>query len=256
MRTINLSRAQVHVCTDARELSRSVAERVVQLAQEAIESRGRFTIAFSGGNTPKPMYELLATPEFSKRIDWSKTYAFWGDERCVPHDSPQSNYRMVNDLLLSKVPIPRENVHPTVGQDEDPSRSAENYERSIRNVFQANGKEIPSFDLNLMGIGDEGHTASIFPDSPVFDVQDRLVTFVHVEKVKMWRITFTLPLLNHARHVVFMVEGKGKQDILPQVLDSANPSRTIPAQFIHPVNGTLEWFVDELAAQKLPALAL
>jgi 6-phosphogluconolactonase len=249
MNTMQTSHGTVHVFSDGKQLQSALAQRFVLLAQDAVKAQGRFTVAFSGGSTPKALYELLADDSFKMQIPWEAVHVFWGDERCVPHTSPESNYKMAYEALLSKVDIPAANIHPTVGQADNPERSALLYESSICNMFGAAGADIPGFDLVLLGLGPEGHTASLFPGSPALQPGNRLVAAVFVEKFNSYRITFTPRLINHAAHIIFMVSGEGKQDILPQVLK--NGPAELPAQYIRPESGLLEWYVDQPAAAKL-----
>lgn len=252
MKCFQVERGIIKLCAAAGELTQTLAQRFVQIAQESARQRGRFMVALSGGSTPKALFELLAQAEFANRISWHDTHIFWGDERCVPHQSDQSNYKMANEAFLSKVPIPASNIHPTVGQSDNPQRSAELYEASIKTIFNAQDSSSVCFDLILLGLGPEGHTASLFPGSPALLPNNCLVMPVYVEALKAYRITFTPTLINQSRHIIFMVSGAGKSDILPQVLE---PGEILPAQFIYPIQGTLEWFVDEPAACKLDLTA-
>ncbi len=255
MDTVNLEHCKLNIAADKEELKKALAERIITMAQQAAASGGNFTIALSGGSTPAALYDLLAQPGYKERMPWKQVQMFWGDERCVPHDSPESNYRMVEEKLLCKIEIPRENVHPTVGQDENCRRSADLYEASIRNVFSSSEEtRTPQFDLILLGLGPEGHTASIFPESPVLQEKQRLVMSVWVEKLKMHRVTFTFRLINNARHIFFLVEGDSKKDIVKQVIESGN--EVLPAQFVKPQHGQLEWYLDRAAAAGLNCTTL
>jgi 6-phosphogluconolactonase len=248
MESIKLKHGLLNICSNVEELVRRMAERIVLVARESIAERERFMIALSGGSTPEALYQLLANPKYSNQIDWRKTHIFFGDERCVPADHPDSNYRMANNMLLSKVAIPSKNVHRTVGQDTDPKASALAYEDTVRDVFATPPDVVPQFDLILLGLGPEGHTASLFPENPDSLRSPRLVEAVYVEKFQSHRITFTLKLINHARNVAFVVSGKGKEDILPEVLKS--DPLVYPAQHVAPL-GNLEWFVDVEAASRV-----
>jgi 6-phosphogluconolactonase len=249
MNDVQTAHGLVHVFNDDSQLQLALAERFVQLAQECIGERGRFMVALSGGSTPKALFELLSGESYRHHPIWANVHVFWGDERCVPHTSTDSNYKMACDALLSKVDIPTANIHPTVGQDESPERSALLYETSIKAIFAAEGNAVAVFDLVLLGLGPEGHTASLFPGSAALIPGLQLVQAVYVDKLKSKRITFTPGLINQARHVIFMVCGEGKKDILPLVL-SGGPAE-LPAQYIRPDTGTLEWFVDKAAAAQL-----
>jgi len=249
MKTFTLSRAKLQVCLDPDDLSACLAERLVLIADQAVQESGRFSLALSGGSTPKKLYSLLAQPGYRQRIPWAKTHLFWGDERCVPHDSPDSNYRMVRDALLSKVNLPPENIHATSAQDTDPARSAELYEQELKSFFELENGLFPSFDLILLGLGADGHTASLFPGSTAVAERKRMVVANYVERLQSYRLTFTLPVLNQAKNVIFMVAGKDKQEILPLVL-KGRPD-TYPSQLVMPVSGVLEWYVDAAAVQKI-----
>jgi len=250
VRGFKLPGGTLQICADRQELSRCLADRFTGLAREAAARRGRFTVALSGGSTPRSLYCLLAEPEYRDRIPWGRTHLFWGDERCVGHDSPESNYKMVRDCLLSRIDIPPENVHPLSGQETDPGRAALEYERSLRKFFGLSGSTPPCFDLILLGLGPDGHTASLFPGTAALSAGDRLVVANYVPRLDSQRITLTLPVLNQAAHVVFMVAGEDKSKILPLVL--AADTAAYPAQLVRPAAGILEWYADEPAAGLLP----
>lgn len=228
-------------------LAEAAAAFVAARASDAIAQRGLFTLALAGGGTPKPVYERLATPDVAAGIDWGRVHVFFGDERCVPPDDPQSNFRMAREALLAHVPIPAEHVHRVRGED-PPTAAAEEAERSLRGVLTAAG--VPSLDLVLLGLGDDGHTVSLFPDTPALDEQSRLVVANFVEKLSSWRVTFTAPLINAARDVVFLVEGAGKAAALEAVLEGPFTPSLLPSQLVRP-GGSLHWFVDEAAAGRL-----
>lgn len=249
MNTIKLDLATVYILKDRDELSRSLAQMFVRLAEDAVERRGRFTVALSGGSSPRSLYSLLATPEYAGRVRWDKVVIFWGDERCVPLDNPESNYATANDSLLSRVDVNPDNVHPVTGQESNPAAAAENYERLLREIFAVSGDALPGFDLILLGLGTDGHTASLFPGTTALSEHRRLVVENHVDKLSTFRITFTFPVLNAASHVAFMVSGDDKKEILPKVL---KPEPVIyPSQLVHPRAGVLEWYADAPAAEKL-----
>lgn len=249
---MELSR-KVIVCRDLGDLSRRVAEEFVGLAKDKASRAGRFTVALAGGSTPKGLYSLLATPESHRRIDWRQVYLFWGDERCVPPDHAESNYRMANESLISRVPIPEGNVYRMNGK-QDPKASASRYEATLKRAFQLSEKEIPRFDLVLLGMGEDGHTASLFPDSEALEETRRLVAAVYVEKLKSHRLTLTFPILNHAANVFFLVAGGSKAKILREVLLGQDGTEKYPAQRIKPNNGRVLWFVDQPAASLCPEL--
>ncbi|HWS86976.1 MAG TPA: 6-phosphogluconolactonase [Pyrinomonadaceae bacterium] len=233
---------------DAESLARGAGARVAELARESVGARGLFAVALSGGSTPRRVYELLAGEEFGDGIDWPNVHVFFGDERMVPPDHAESNYRMASEALLSRVPIPPENVHRIEGVG-DAGANASAYEREMRGVF--GDVEWPRLDLVLLGMGDDGHTASLFPGTAALG-EDRLwVAPNWVEKLGAWRVTLTAPAVNAARHVAFLVTGKGKAERLREVLKGDRDPSRLPSQLIRPHDGTLEWFVERAAASNL-----
>lgn len=229
-------------------LAQAAAERFAQCAQEAIQKHGRFTVALSGGNTPKRIYELLATDPFRVRIEWSGVHIFFGDERCVPPEHPKSNYRMVAEILISRVPVPASNVHRIIGEG-DPAGSAKDYERELKSFFA--GATWPRFDLVLLGMGEDGHVASLFPETAALDERNAWVMANWIERLGGFRITLTAPAINGAAHIIFLVAGAGKAARLSEVLNGPfDPSR-LPAQLIKPTDGSLVWMVDAEAASQL-----
>jgi 6-phosphogluconolactonase len=244
----------LQIVSDLEQLVTIAAERVVNLAAEAIAENGRFTIALSGGSTPKPVYERLATEEFAKRVDWARVQIFWGDERCVPPDDPQSNYHMTRETLLDHVPIPVLNVHRIRGE-QDPREAAEAYARELQAIFGAvaekGGPPAEGFDLILLGMGDNGHTASLFPGLAAVLEQCKWVMAQYVEVVAAWRITLTPVFINAARNVTFLVSGTGKAERLHEVIEGPYQPEVLPAQVIKPKNGRLTWLVDRPAAAQL-----
>lgn len=238
---------QVKICPDATALARSAAEHFVELAGEAVHARGRFAVALSGGSTPKTMYSLLATSEFAARIDWTRVYIFWGDERCVAPEHPDSNYRMAREALLDHVPIPVDNVHRIQGEME-PAQAAGEYERMLR-VFFTQGQ--PRFDLILLGMGDDGHTASLFPGTAAIHEPTRWVAAHLVSKLNAWRVTLTPVVINAAANVIFVVSGAGKAGRLSQVLTGPYQPDVLPSQVVQPAGGHLLWLLDADAAVQL-----
>lgn len=220
-------------------LARAAAQLFVARSSEAVAQRGLATIALSGGSTPKLLYQLLADPNeaFRDQVPWPSIHFFWTDERHVPPDHPESNYRMANEAMLSHVPVMRDNVHRVMSENPDAEAAAEDYEKMVMRT--------PRFDLILLGLGTDGHTASIFPESEVLRETKRLVAAPWVEKLKSYRITMTLPLINNAALVVFLVSGAEKAEIVKEVL--GGPKR-YPAQ---EVNGEVMWMLDREAAGKL-----
>jgi 6-phosphogluconolactonase len=237
------------VCRDIEELSRKAAVEFVRLARDRAAA-GRFAVALSGGSTPRALYALLASAEFQPQIPWPRVHFFWGDERAVPPDHPDSNYRMAFEALLSKAPVPAENIH-RIESELAPEEAAARYEKSLRDFFALEDSAWPVFDLILLGLGDDGHTASLFPGSAALAETRRLVVAVYVEKLKTHRITLTLPVLNRAANIFFLVAGSSKAAIVADVLQKKTGPATLPAQRIDPPGGRLVWFIDAAASSAL-----
>lgn len=237
----------IRVCTDPEALSFAAAELFAAEARQAVQARGRFVVALSGGNTPQRTYELLTQEPFREQIPWQHTHVFWGDERCVPSDDQRNNARLAHQTLLDHVPIPCEQVHPMVC-DHFPRESAVGYESLLRGFFNA-GR--PRFDLILLGLGENGHTASLFPGTSVIEDQQCWVAEVYVADEGLHRLTLTAAAINQAALVVFLVSGSGKAQILRKVLKAAQDPGSMPAQLIKPLDGGLLWLVDKEAARLL-----
>jgi len=237
----------IRVFNDYEALSEAAAETFVDLAAQAINANGHFSVALSGGNTPHLLYEILATAPFRKKVNWESVHVFWGDERCVPLDDPRSNFLMARRMLLDRVPIPVEHIHPIFG-DLPAAMAANNYETVLRNFF---GKQPPVFDLILLGLGDNAHTASLFPHTPVLGEKERWVDEVYVAELSMYRVTLTAPLINQAKAVIFLVSGAEKAVALQNVLEGAYHPHEFPAQLIQPNGAHPIWLVDRAAAHKL-----
>ena len=243
--------SNVLIGRDAEEACRRAAQVFIDAAHESIASCGRFTVSLSGGSTPKRLYSLLAQPEWASRVDWTKVHIFWGDERVVPPDDEKSNYRMTREALLSKINIPAENVHRVMTETGTPEEAAAAYEAEVRNVLAPKPTDVARFDLVLLGLGSNGHTASLFPYQPTLHVNDKLVVADMVREVGMYRISMTAKLLNDAAVAMFLVTGNEKADVLHEVLKGKHDPEKLPAQLIQPVCGMLLWVVDEAAAAKL-----
>jgi 6-phosphogluconolactonase len=239
---------RVLIFDDAEAVARAAAARIAEIAVESVEARGRFSVALSGGTTPRRIYELLAGEAFRTRIDWSKAHVFFGDERCVPPDDEESNYRMANETLLSLVNVAREHVHRMIGEG-DAVANARLYEDELRAYF--GDTAAPAYDLITLGMGDDGHTASLFPHSPALDARGAWVVANRVEKLGAYRLTLTANVINHAAHVMFVVTGAGKAERLREVIEGERDPHRLPAQLINPSDGSLEWFIDRAAAVKL-----
>ncbi len=239
----------IFISPDAATLMHATAERLMKFSQAAIEARGVFHLALSGGSTPNALFRLMASAEYVDRFNWNAMHLWWSDERCVPLDSPELNYNMAYEALIRHVPIPPAQVHRT--PVERPALEAAGaYEAEI---IGALGGALPAFDVILLGLGEDGHTASCFPGTLAALPQDRLVAAHYVPKVKMWRITFTPRLLNAAQRVIFLVSGAGKAAILERVLHGPYDPETLPAQIVAPEPGDLTWMIDAAAASKLSA---
>lgn len=245
--------AQTDIYPDLARMSQAAARQFASLAASAIVQHGRFSVALSGGNTPKALYALLAEAPLRDQIPWPQVDLFWGDERYVPLDDPQSNFRMVREALIDHIAIPPQNVHPIL-QAENPTAAADNYERQMRQFFTAGGlseDNLPRFDLILLGLGDDGHTASLFPGTTAVDQRTGWVVPNWVEKFNMWRITLTVPVLNAGSEVWFLVAGADKRDRVAEVLQGPRRPRELPSQLILPASGRLRWFLDQAAADAL-----
>jgi len=240
--------AEIRIVDGNAELFQSAATEFAALAGTAVRSRGRFCVALSGGSTPRGLYSLLASAE-APFVPWDSVCFFWGDERHVPPNHPESNYRMASEVLLSKVPLRRENVFRIPAEEKDAGAAALSYEDTLRTFFGEPPDAVPRFDLILLGLGPEGHIASLFPGSAALLEQHRLVVANWVEKLKTDRITFTLPLINRAGCVMFLVSGAEKAEVVREVLE--NPGEELPAQRVHPLDGRLVWLVDRDAAGAL-----
>lgn len=243
---------EVIVLEDPAALAEAAARAIVEVATEAANAHGRFTVALAGGLTPRVTYERLAQAPLRERMPWQHTWAFFGDERGVPPDHPDSNYRMANEALLSKVPIPPAQIARIRGEAEDPEAAAADYARHLSEVFACKRGDLPRFDLILLGMGVDGHTGSLFPGSPVLKEVFRSVAAVHAGAASIpQRFTFTFPVINAAAHVMFLVAGAEKAKMLKAVL--AEPSSVLPAAMVRPTNGRLVWLLDRAAASLLGA---
>jgi 6-phosphogluconolactonase len=240
--------SDLHILEDTTALAQEAADRFVAASEEAIENRGQFMVALSGGSTPQEAYSRLADPMLATKVSWRNVHFFWGDERCVPPDHPDSNYRMARKTMIQKVPIPQANVHRIQGEL-DPDLAAEAYADDLRSVFGS--EERPRFDLVFLGLGQDGHVASLFPGSLALRETEHWVLAVFVEALQPWRVTRTPPGLNSARQLSLLVSGKAKADRLQEVLEGEPQIEPLPAQMIQPINGQVTWLVDQAAATKL-----
>ena len=241
---------ETRVLADAASLARAAAEEVVRLAIEAVAARGRFMFVLAGGSTPKALYSLLAgDSRLNSTMPWTQTHFFWGDERHVPPDHAESNFRMAQETMLAHVPVPHEHIHRVRSEEPHAARAAEEYERTLRTVF--GGEAMPRFDLILLGMGTDGHTASLFPGTSALLERQRWVLANWVPKLNTWRITFTAPLINNAANVLFLVAGADKAESLHAVLKGPRQPEVFPSQLVQPADGRLLWLVDVAAGQSL-----
>lgn len=228
-------------------LFKAAADHILKLCESSIADKGKFTIALSGGNTPKKLYELLAQVPYVKKIDWKNVFVFWSDERCVPVSDEENNSHMASVALLNNVPIPKENIFP-VPVSFEPSKAAARYEQMIKSFFK---NTEPQFDLILLGLGEDGHTASLFPGTDILAEKKALVKQVYVIEKKVYRISFTIPLINNAKQVLFLVTGKEKSTVIEKLFVRPSKKNILPAQLIKPLKGNLHWLLDKAAATSL-----
>jgi 6-phosphogluconolactonase len=226
------------------DLNIAAAKFIVDIAKKSIAEKGKFIVSFSGGQTPVKLYSILANSPFREQIEWEKTFVFWGDERCVPPDDDRNNAHQAKKKLLDKVAIPPANIH-IIPVDLTPAEAAHKYEKEIKDFF---GDEPLQFDLVLLGLGENGHTASLFPGNKLLNEKAEGVREVYVEEEKMSRVTMTAPLINQAHHILFLVSGRNKAEILEHIMWSPYQPEKYPAQLIKPEHGNLRWFADNAAA--------
>jgi 6-phosphogluconolactonase len=244
--------SEIIVLEDAAALSHKAAEILVRRITAVLAQRPYFSIALSGGSTPKALFSLLVEDEsFNAKISWDKIHFFWGDERHVPPQDDKSNYRMAFEMMLARAHVRTENIHRMQAEQADAEKVALDYEQELRKFFQPTADQLPVFDFNLLGIGPDGHTASLFPETRALHEHKRLVVANWVEKFQSYRITMTLPVLNNAGTIVVLVSGQKKAAILQQILEGDHQPDLLPAQLIRPTHGKLIWLVDQAAASRL-----
>jgi 6-phosphogluconolactonase len=239
--------AIIRTLTTPEELAHKASLQISSIYEAAINDHGYFSLVLSGGDTPRATYEELATLGFAEKMNWEKIHVFWGDERCVPPDNPKSNYRLAFDSMLMFTSIPETNIHRIRGEL-NPKEAANIYQNDLLSFFS---KDIPRFDLVLLGLGNDGHTASIFPGSKIIYEDTLWVAATYVRKLRAWRITMTPLIINTAKNVIFLVSGSTKSECLHQVLSSHYQPEVLPAQAIRPDQGQLYWFIDSDAATRL-----
>lgn len=239
---------EVLIRKDSEALALAAADRLVEIGNQAVKAKDRFNLVLAGGSTPQVMYQTLASDEFRHQLDWKKVHIFWGDERCVPPDDPLGNYHMARQALLDPLAIPGENIHRMAGELE-PDLAAKNYNHELQHHFGQ--VDFPLFDFILLGLGQDGHTASLFPGSMAVLEREKWVAAVeHVTPPPPFvpRITLTVPVINAAAHVLFLVSGADKAEILGRVLQHEAPDPDLPASLIYPKRGSLTWMIDRAAA--------
>lgn len=248
-----MRRISLQVASNPQELSRFAAEHFARLAIESQRQKQLFNVALAGGSTPKALYELLADENepYRKQLYWKNTHFFWGDERHVPPDHPDSNYRMASEAMLASLCIPLTNVHRIKSEIADAGKAADDYEQTLRKIFKLVPGQFPRFDLILLGMGSDGHTVSIFPGSDVINEKRRLVVGPWIEKLKSFRITLTPAVLNNAASIIFLVSGAEKAKTLHEVLEGEYRPQYLPVQLIAPATGEVLWLADREAARFL-----
>ena len=258
MRTLSRTQGEIRVYGNAQELALESAREFARLADQYVVGLGRFTAVLSGGSTPRAMFSLLAEEPFRTSVPWASIYFFWGDERAVPPTHSGSNYRMAMETLLSKVPVPPENILRIPAELDDHERAAVEYSETIRHFFSGGAapgtsplSAWPRFDLVLLGMGSDGHTASLFPQTAALTVSDRIATPNYVQKLNAHRITLTATTINNARNVAFLIAGADKSKALKSVIEGPATPDVFPSQLIQPRTGKLTWMVDEEAAAML-----
>jgi len=241
----------IEIYPDAEALALHTADVLAMAAQEAAAARGRFAVALSGGETPKTLYRMLARQQFSQKVPWRRVQLYWGDERCVSPDDPTSNYGVARETFIKHVPIAPANVHRMLGEEE-PGKAADTYEKELRDLAakERPPSGVPVFDLVLLGLGRDGHTASLFPRSDALTVEDRFCVATQAPDGSP-RLTVTAPVINAARRVWFYVSGADKAGMVAEVLEGLRAPLAVPAQGVAPVHGTLTWLLDEAAAAEL-----
>lgn len=236
----------ISVFSDTESLSQAIADHIIEKAKQAVSIKECFSVVLAGGSTPKEPYRLLASKDYADQVDWSKVHIFWGDERCVPPNDSDSNYRMARETFINKLPIPTSNIYRIEGERK-PSDAARYYQERLKEFFV--GK--PQFDLILLGMGEDGHTASLFPGTEALLNTKDWVTANYIEKISTWRITLTPQVINQAGNIIFIVSGEKKAETLYKVLQGEYRPDLYPSQLIKPTQGILNWYIDKLAAKQL-----
>jgi 6-phosphogluconolactonase len=241
----------IKIFPDLNQLNQFAAKKFNTIGNRAIEENGRFAVALAGGSTPKLLYQLLTTPRFKNKTDWTKVFFFLGDERNVSPENQESNFRTANENLFKPLQIPTENIFRWQIELKDTEKIAENYAQTIKDFFDLTENEFPRFDLILLGMGDDGHTASLFPFTAALGETEKIATANYVEKFDTTRLTFTFPTINNSSNVIFLVGGVSKAETFQMVLEGEFQPEKFPSQVVKPRSGNLFWLVDEQAAQLL-----
>jgi len=242
------SNAEIQLLPDLEAISYKAAEIFLNLSQSSLPSKERLAVALSGGSTPRRFYRLLGSDPYRNQVEWHRIHFFWVDERCVPKEYEESNFKTVYDPLLSRVPVPEENIHRIRGE-EGPEEAAREYDDAIKAFF--GGTEIPVFDLIILGMGEDGHTASLFPGSEALREKKRLAVPVYKGGQEIHRVTLTFPVLNNASQVLFLVSGRSKSKVLAEIFEGGDNRNRYPAGLVAPAHGKITWLIDREAAEKL-----
>ena len=243
--------SDVKIFQNSSELNHYAAEKFVEIGNRAIKENGSFTVALAGGSTPKSLYQLLTTEEYKSRIDWGKVFFFFGDERNVPPEDGESNFRMANENLLEPLQIQEKNIFRWQTEIEEAKKIAENYEKKIREFFDLSEGKLPRFDLILLGMGADGHTASLFPETEALSETKKLAVANAVKKFDSFRLTLSFPVINNAANVIFLITGNEKAETLKTIFEGELQPEKFPAQRVAPENGNLFWLVEKSAARFL-----
>jgi 6-phosphogluconolactonase len=246
----NISHMKLHIYKDKDEMSHQLALWICEVISDSLKNQEFFSLVLSGGSTPKLLFEKLASPEFKDRINWKRIHIFWGDERAVPFSDERNNAKMAFDILIDHIEIPHDQVH-IMRTDIEPNFAVDEYRKLLHTFFD---NTTISFDLVLLGMGDDGHTLSLFPGSPIIEEHKHWVNAVYNKEQEMYRITLMPVIVNRASKIAFMVDGEKKATVLQQVLEGPYRPSELPAQIIHPSDGELHWFLDEAVAEKLHSL--
>ena len=242
------SNPQVQILPDLEAISHQAASFFVAISRNSIATKGRFAVALSGGSTPRRLYTLLGSDPYRDKVEWRHVHFFWADERCVPKEDDESNFRLAYEAFLSKITVPASNIHRVKGE-EDPEKGAKDYEDDLRKFFGMSG--LPAFDLMILGMGEDGHTASLFPGSKSLEETIRLAFPVYMKRPKRDRVTLTLQVLNNSAQILFLVSGPSKAKIVHDVLGNEGKTERYPAGLINPSNGNIVWLIDREAARNL-----